>query len=383
MKGPVVRRFSARPGHEYGGLIILCWALLLAGCEEIPTAPDGAGWDLELVATGRNVGLHSEVVCTSTGEVYVAYYDARFKGLHLAHRTTGGSWADTPLDAPGWVGRYLNAFITPDDTIHIAYQDLVPQRLRYARGRGDAWSYQYVDISNTRAVGVNPVLALAPGGPSLMDINEDGYISLWSWSGPGWAILGAKSDALNEGRGDMVWRAGGLSIAKIMILKIPNRSTRYGYQVVLLSSNDGHTPWTSSVIEDVRVGLSPSAYAPDDVALGKDASDHLHLLFRKEKGDLVDDVIGGAQSVVDTGTSNDIIKMVPDPSGGLTVLYRKGDALALSHCPAGGSWERLPLIRDLFPLGRWGLFVGLDGAIHVSVYNSQRQELWYAHGPPE
>ncbi len=383
---PVIRRRHRHLPHHHehhDNLFILFFLLLLllvlAGCGAKITGPDGEGWLFERIATGREMGLHSSIGVTSTGSVNLAYYDARNHGLYHAVRDPGGQWSTTQVDTPGWVGQYVEQYVSPDGEIHLVYQDVDGRKMRFSVRDSLGWRSGFVDFSFQYSQGQNPRILNTTQGLYLFEFIVNGpgsRIGLWQLIADQWSFVFDNPISMDT-LPDVSFGPDGLSAAIIRrITESGFANPSYlGYRVIHLSCGDGSGPWSEKEIAVENLPISPRAYCPQSVAVAYDDTGISHVIYRNEQRTLVDTATGSIQ----TGMSNDLIRSFQPADGNPAILYRNGSNLSVAVWETGGSWTRLPPIEGVNPEGRWDLCVDPDGIVHVSVYSGSRQELLYAY----
>jgi hypothetical protein len=122
-----------------------CVAALVA-----PKAPD----------LDEGIGLFAQLRRLKSGSRIIVYYDHEQGDLKLAAESAGSfttSFIDGKDPATD-VGQYCSAFVAPDDTIHVAYEDAIGDRVLYKTVKGTAaeMAPEVVDDGN-RMDGKHPV----------------------------------------------------------------------------------------------------------------------------------------------------------------------------------------------------------------------------------
>jgi hypothetical protein len=154
---------------------------------------DGATWGSRQVDWGLSTGKNPALRLDSAGRVQVAfsdvgiYDDAEDGGLlRLATRDADG-WSYREIGLPGESGVGPSLLIDDSDRPHVAYWDLVQQRLRYAVDNGDGWEVETVPSPPPPGGVVQPYrrssLAFTPDGrPAVAACSPDAEISYF-WLG--------------------------------------------------------------------------------------------------------------------------------------------------------------------------------------------------------
>lgn len=356
-------------------LLLVSLSLSACGSGGI-TKPHGSGWTFELVASGREVGIHSSLATTSDGTVYVAFNDLRHNDLHLARRLAARDWSITEIDTVGWVGEYVTICIDQNDHLHLAYQDTWNRRLRYGYQDGTGWTFEHLGPLNSR--GEAPSMIEQPDGIHMVEIftasrtgSHSGSVNYW-WKAPGgWQRLSDFNITYMRPFIGFTIGPNGPVIALIQ-KDYDGTAVTSSFAIVKQSAADGSGPWTREYIVDID-SYDSLKYGDRSIAIGFDNNDVSHLVYLGRENVLKD--TGGED--IDTGVRNSPIIMRTGAGGELWLTYVKGTTIHLSRHSTGAGWERMGQIGDIDPDGRYDMRVDADGIVHVSVYHRPAQQLWY------
>ncbi len=347
--------------------------IVCVGCSRAPTGPDGGGWTFEPVDGGDQVGLHSCLTTTSDGSVHVFYHDAQELTLQHARRTAPGVWEITRLDTIGWKGRDVAISRGLGDTLHLAYQDMFVDDLRYARFDGIRWEYERLDPY--RSSGEEPIIDQRGDGIHLLEIKSDrNQINYWHGASRDWTLL---SEIHVNGPRSTLALAHGPTGPAVAIFS--TQTTYYGrsihkYDLLLFTAADPSGPWTKSILVS---DLNKSDYTYQSLAMDYDEIGRVHTLYRRSNGDLLD-LAGGR---VARGVAVGRVRIGRGPGGKLWALYPLDEGLGISSLQSDG-WRRETSIGGLDPLGKWAMHIDGEGAIHISVYSHAERRLWYGRWEP-
>ncbi|MFC1559000.1 hypothetical protein ACFL39_00210 [Gemmatimonadota bacterium] len=349
----------------------------------------GVDWQLEEVASGRLLGLHSSLAVTSDETVHIAYHDPIRYRLYHAERIADSEWRRAPVDTPGWVGNGIVLLSDTADHLHLFYQDYVVSSIRHTQFDGTDWYSDYIGPASSRGEYVE--LVDEAGELHLVEMSPDtDKIHYWKGNASTWNYIGHKT--LNN---DFEFRScfgfdlydGKPTIALIYLTCYQEKFGDYrsqptqlgldGYEVRIFRYDELlTTSWSDSVYVKVEMGKNSDLvrkHAPKAVAHIYDSEGTLHLIYRDHEGTLLD-LCG---ETIDTGVANGFLRCRKGPGGDLWLLYQVGKGLALAHRPLGSSWERIGMISHVDPDGRMDLHIDSDNVPHVSFYSRNGERLWY------
>ena len=152
------------PNRFYGDLVVgeydaasetVDWEIV-DGAPSSPVTAGPSGWRGGVSAPGDDVGRFTSLARSSTGTLYVSYYDADAGDLKLAIRS-GTSWNTQVVDETGDAGRYSSLVLTPEGVPAVAYMRVEPPA---TSGRPTSGVY-FALASNA-----------APGDPTEWTISE-------------------------------------------------------------------------------------------------------------------------------------------------------------------------------------------------------------------
>ncbi len=365
------RRGEVRQIRTGIGMIITL--IVLGGCSRSPTGPGGGGWTFEPVANGDQVGLHSSLTTTSDGSVHILYHDAKDLTLHHARRVAPGKWERVQVDTIGWKGEDVVISRGAGDTLHVAYQDMFVDNLRYASFDGTSWAYERIDPF--RSAGEEPIIDPRGDGIHLLELKSDrNNINYWHGGLGNWTLL---SDIhVNSPRSSLALAHGPTGHA---VAVFATQTTYYGrsihkYDLLLFTAADPAGQWTKTVLV---TDLLRSDYSFQSLAMDYDQAGQRHILYRLGNGDLID-LAGGR---IARGVVAGRIRIKRGPGGELWVLYPFKEGLGISRLYTDG-WRRETSISDLNSFGKWSMHIDENGTIHVSIYSHAERRLWYGRWEP-
>ncbi len=348
-------------------------ALLIAAvtagcaCSAGPTGPGGNGWIFERLASGSEVGFHSSCAVTGDGTVHVAYHDAHALQLFHARRTGPGAWIHTRLDTIGWMGEGVTIAAGVGDTLYLAYMDMFPHDLRFARFDGENWEYERLDPF--QSMGEDPHLYLAADSIHIIEMNTVlNAINYWRHGSGGWELAGYTSFATARPSFAFCYGPAGPELAAF-VKSTASRSSTWGIELRTADAPDGR--WLRTIMVS---GLKTDDFYHRSLVMGYDAADRRHLLYRTGECHLLDLYTG---RVVDSDVGEAIVRICRDAEDHLWILYLRDASLILSvFNETAGRWEKRTAVAGLHPAGRWGFAIDDAGVVHLSVY-SAAGELWY------
>ncbi|MBI4713484.1 MAG: hypothetical protein HY762_09340 [Planctomycetes bacterium] len=94
-----------------------------------------APWDITIVDSADDDGLHTDITIDSLDKVHISYYDATNGDLKYATNATGVWVIDSTLDPTDDVGLYTSIAIDSLDNVHISYYDATNGELNYATNK--------------------------------------------------------------------------------------------------------------------------------------------------------------------------------------------------------------------------------------------------------
>lgn len=357
-------------------LLPLLFVVVTSCGREKLTKPKGSGWSFELVASGREVGLHSSLDTASDGTVYIAYHDPRYHDLHLARREGAGQWTSVEVDSLGWKGEFVELCIDSNDNLHLAYQDGWALRLRYAFFDGNTWIYEHLNPRDSS--GEAPVLIAHPDGIHMVELYTasrmsagSGDVNYWHKTGTGWQLLSTLNGNFMRPYLGVSYVNGEPAIA-ILMKYTASAPVNTILQIVRHTAATGDGPWNTTTIVAAE-SYEAVKYGKNVIGFGFDESGTGHLLYLGPGNVLVDT----AGDPVDDGVSDDPIVMREGPGNELWVTYLKGNNIIISRYMAGTGWKKVGSIGGAQPEGRYDFLVEDSGILHMSLYNSASQELWY------
>ncbi len=342
-------------------------AVMVSACGNGLIDPRGSGWSLEPVAMGNELGYHSAVAVSDDGTVHLAYHDAYHLRLFYARRAAPGQWLSTPIDTVGWKGEAVTLEAGIGDTLHLAYKDIFPEDLRYARFDGESWQYERLDTFHSG--GENPYLVATPDGFSVVEMNtERSLVNYWRGGLGNWERVGCVS--FTSSRASFAFCRGPNNLEIAAFAKSSSwRSS--SWQIEHRSALTPESNWTRNTLLS---GLKSDDFYHRSLVMGYDANDRRHVLFRNGAGNLVDLALGRP---VDSEVRKAFVQLRRDSEGKLWILYARDRALILAtYNELSARWDKRTAITTLDPAGRWDFQVDGDGAVHVSVYSSAGR-LWY------
>lgn len=105
----------------------------------------GAGWQVETVDAGGDVGNYASLAIDSMNRPHIAYQDATNATLKYA-RHDGTAWVIETVDAGGGnTGWFSTLALDSNGRPHIAYSDFSLFAVRYARWNGATWQIESVE----------------------------------------------------------------------------------------------------------------------------------------------------------------------------------------------------------------------------------------------
>lgn len=344
-------------------------SLLLNGCgSDDAVRVNADDWTLETVASGNLVGSQSSLTTSADGTIHIAYHDSPEKKLIYTKRTSPGQWLHTWIDTIGWFGRSPVIEAGTGDTLHLAYQDMYHDDLRYARYDGQSWIIERIDPGIS--FGSSIVMLVRLDGIHMLDMNIQtsqvnywrGSLSNWDWTGNIYLARAITSFDFSIGPNGPAL-VSILNPSNFSFLDNPLEAS----VLILRAAPDPGGPWNQTVITYIE-GQPPSS-----PVLEFDGDGLLHILYQDQNKVLYDYNIG----VIDSKAERGIICLEKGLTGDLWLLYTSGSNLSLRHYTPGEGWKIETTIYGCRPKGQYDLHIDHNGLVHASFYSSTSAELFY------
>ena len=164
----------------------LHWIVPLIFSFLVPVLPAGAGWEIETVDDGLDVGTHCGVVVDSAGAVHVSYYDEHHSDLKYA-MFDGVDWLLEYVDTSFMVGKYSSVAVDSMNEPRISYYNESHTSLMFAQKNIGVWSTETVDWGG-EAGSYTSLKIDASDRPFIAYMVQTNTQYLAYWTGPAWAI---------------------------------------------------------------------------------------------------------------------------------------------------------------------------------------------------
>ncbi|MDD5687103.1 MAG: carboxypeptidase regulatory-like domain-containing protein [Elusimicrobia bacterium] len=166
--------------------------LLLATCYLLlATKGFCAGWSLQTVDSGDDVGDFTSIALDSNNYPHISYHDNTNNSLKYA-KWNGTAWSTTTVDT-GFLGEDTSIALDSNNNPHISYRSN-SDGLKYAKWTGTVWSTSTVDSSSLS--GWYTSIALdSSNNPHISYYDAMNYdLKYSSWTGTSWVISTIESD---------------------------------------------------------------------------------------------------------------------------------------------------------------------------------------------
>lgn len=379
---------------------LLGWALALqtgcTGCDDNAdddsVTQQGDDDTIEDLPTFR--GMWADLEISSSGEIWVAYYDALEGAIGVARKgDASADWIHEQVDGytytsdaglpvnPGDRGRYLDLALDSSDAPHAVYWDADTTSLMYATRGADGWSSVVVDGNlGSQSVGTFNSLAIDDGGNPVV------------------AYYDAKEAALKLARKDGGWQIETVDEGELLtdgleaLLDEPDVG-KYGhlvidggsYYIAYYDVANGNLKiavgmpgsWTVQTLAGDgtgNVGAWPYLFPVGSTAFllsYHDVGNQDLMLGRYDGGALVD------VQVIDDGAFVGADSVIADVDG-LRILYFDGqnNDVKMAVDQGGGSWTLSTLISD-GAVGFSNNLVYHGGKMHVATGNYTTGDFHY------
>jgi len=242
-----------RPHVAYGGnhLFYATWA-------------SEGNWQAETADAAVDVGTHSSLAVTASGQPHISYYDARHHTLKHAFKD-GTTWVIETVDSAADVGQYTAIALDPTGNPHISYYDATNGDLKYASWTGYAWVIETVD--STGDVGQWTSLAFDGNGAphiSFYDVTN-AALKYTRRTGSAWDI-------------EVIDYAGDAGKYSSLAVDQTGAAHIAYYKATgdkILYAQRPATGWT---IQEIASGSQPS-WTHQDVSLALDSSGNPHVSY--------------------------------------------------------------------------------------------------------
>jgi hypothetical protein len=329
----------------------------------IPVIALAMTWDIETVDHIGDVGSHSSLATDADGGLHISYQDVTNNDLRYA-RKSGGQWTIETVDSNG--GQFTSIVVDDEGAAHIAYLAWGDWDLNYASNPDGAWTIETVDSTYA---GLYASLALDSQGQPYIGYQKGccGHGDLMvAWkSGDGWTI--EKVDA----GGWVAWYTS-LAVASDGGVHVCHCDHEIGNNLRYAERRDGQ--WTvETVTEDAEFS---------SLALGTDGL--VHMSYATGPVMYVHESPGGwsTETVTPQGWAARETSLAVDANGEPHVGFSKVRPSGLHYARrTGGRWTVESV--DSGSVGFPSLALGPFGTLHMSYYDHSSGDLKHAMATPE
>ena len=221
----------------------------------------GDYWASEIPDPSGHVGGYvSLAIDDSNGNIYMSYYlGDYYRDLKLAKWTLSAGWTTETIDLVGNVGKYTSIALDTNGYPHISYYDETNGDLKYAKWTGSAWSIETVPDPGDN-VGKYTSIAL--------DTNDHPHISYYD------ETLGDLRYAYHNGVNwvtEPIDEDGVVGLYTSVALEIPSGYPHISYydstKTALKYSKKTASGWTTEMVDSGDVGHVITSFVPYSMAV--------------------------------------------------------------------------------------------------------------------